>query len=128
MTMSQHNGAAKVKASKDGKAKNKVKRLPKKLYEDELYRLQGELVRMQGWVRVEGARILIIFEGRDAAGKGSTIKRVTQYLNPRVASIVALPAPTEREQTQWYFQRYVDHLPSGGHIVLLDRSWYNRAG
>jgi polyphosphate kinase len=126
--MSQHNGAAKVKASKDGKVKSKVKRLPKKPYEAELYRLQAELVKVQEWVRAEGTRIVIIFEGRDAAGKGSTIKRVTQYLNPRVASIVALPAPTEREQTQWYFQRYVDHLPSGGHIVLLDRSWYNRAG
>src|SRR5580693_10009366 len=126
--MSQHNGVGKVKASKDGKAKSKVRRLPKKPYEAELYRLQAELVKVQEWVRAEGARIVIIFEGRDAAGKGSTIKRVTQYLNPRVASIAALPAPTEREQTQWYFQRYVDHLPSGGHIVLFDRSWYNRAG
>jgi polyphosphate kinase len=126
--MSQHNGAAKVKASKDGKVKSKVKRLPKKPYEAELYRLQAELVKVQEWVRAEGTRIVIIFEGRDAAGKGSTIKRVTQYLNPRVANIVALPAPTEREQAQWYFQRYVDHLPSGGHIVLFDRSWYNRAG
>ncbi len=126
--MTQHNGAVKVKASKDGKAKSKVRRLPKKPYEAELYRLQAELVKVQEWVRAEGARIVIIFEGRDAAGKGSTIKRVSQYLNPRVASIVALPAPTEREQTQWYFQRYVDHLPSGGHIVLFDRSWYNRAG
>jgi polyphosphate kinase 2 len=126
--MTQHNGAAKVKASKDGKASSKVRRLPKKPYEAELYRLQAELVKAQEWVRAEGARIVIIFEGRDAAGKGSTIKRVAQYLNPRVASIVALPAPTEREQTQWYFQRYVDHLPSGGHIVLFDRSWYNRAG
>jgi polyphosphate kinase len=125
--MAQHNGSTKVKASKDGKV-SKVKRLPKKPYEAELYRLQAELVKVQEWVRAEGARIVIIFEGRDAAGKGSTIKRVTQYLNPRVASIVALPAPTEREQTQWYFQRYVDHLPSGGHIVLFDRSWYNRAG
>jgi polyphosphate kinase len=126
--MTHHNGATKVKASKDGKASGKVRRLPKKPYEAELYRLQAELVKAQEWVRAEGARIVIIFEGRDAAGKGSTIKRVTQYLNPRVASIVALPAPTEREQTQWYFQRYVDHLPSGGHIVLFDRSWYNRAG
>src|SRR3954468_19662578 len=103
-------------------------RLPKKLYEDELYRLQGELVRMQGWVRDEGARIVIIFEGRDAAGKGSTIKRVTEYLNPRIARIVALPTPSARERTQWYFQRYVEHLPSAGEIVLMDRSWYNRAG
>src|SRR3954452_12550044 len=103
-------------------------RLPKKLYEDELYRLQGELVRMQGWVRDEGARIVIIFEGRDAAGKGSTIKRVTEFLNPRLARIVALPTPTERQKTQWYFQRYVEHLPAAGEIMLFDRSWYNRAG
>ena len=132
--MSQHDGATKIKASKDGKAKAgpvraaKVKRLPRKPYETELFRLQAELVKVQEWVRAEGARIVIIFEGRDAAGKGSTIKRVAEYLNPRIARIVALPAPTEREQTQWYFQRYVDHLPSGGQIVLLDRSWYNRAG
>ena len=83
---------------------------------------------MQEWVRAEGARIVIIFEGRDAAGKGGTIKRVTQYLNPRVAGIAALPAPTERERSQWYFQRYIDHLPSAGELVLFDRSWYNRAG
>ena len=83
---------------------------------------------MQEWVRAEGARIVIIFEGRDAAGKGGTIKRVTEYLNPRVAGIAALPAPTERERTQWYFQRYIDHLPAAGELVLFDRSWYNRAG
>ena len=83
---------------------------------------------MQEWMRAEGARIVIIFEGRDAAGKGGTIKRVAQYLNPRVARITALPAPTERERTQWYFQRYIDHLPSAGELVLFDRSWYNRAG
>ena len=126
--MSQHNGVTKIKASKDGKAKSKVSRLPKKPYEAELYRLQAELVKVQEWVRAEGARIVIIFEGRDAAGKGSTIKRVTEYLNPRVAQIVALPAPTERERTQWYFQRYVDHLPAAGELALFDRSWYNRAG
>jgi polyphosphate kinase len=103
-------------------------RLPRKLYETELYRLQGELVRMQEWVRAEGARLVIIFEGRDAAGKGSTIKRVTEYLNPRAARIAALPAPTERQRTQWYFQRYVENLPAAGEIVLFDRSWYNRAG
>jgi polyphosphate kinase 2 len=112
------------KESKDGKAD----RLPRRPYEAELFRLQGEVVKMQEWVRTEGARIVVIFEGRDAAGKGSTIKRVTQYLNPRVASIAALPAPTEREQTEWYFQRYIEHLPAAGHIVLFDRSWYNRAG
>jgi polyphosphate kinase len=103
-------------------------RLPKKAYEAELYRLQAELVKMQEWARVTGARIVVIFEGRDAAGKGSTIARVTQYLNPRFARIAALPTPTEREKTQWYFQRYVAHLPSAGEIVLFDRSWYNRAG
>jgi polyphosphate kinase 2 len=102
--------------------------LPGKLYNRELYRLQAELVKLQEWVRQEGARLVVVFEGRDAAGKGSTIKRVTQYLNPRVARIVALPAPTERERTQWYFERYVGHLPAGGEIVLFDRSWYNRAG
>jgi len=110
------------------KAAEKPERLPKKLYERELFRLQAELVKVQEWVRVEGKRLVIVFEGRDAAGKGSTIKRVTQYLNPRIARIAALPAPTERERTQWYFQRYVAHLPAAGEIVLFDRSWYNRAG
>ena len=103
-------------------------RFPKKIYERELIRLQGELVKLQEWIRAEGARLVIVFEGRDAAGKGSTIKRVTQYLNPRVARIAALPAPTERERSQWYFQRYIAHLPAAGEIVLFDRSWYNRAG
>jgi polyphosphate kinase len=106
-------------------AKDKLGREP---YEKELFRLQAELVKLQEWVRAEGERVIIIFEGRDAAGKGSTIKRVTEYLNPRVARIAALPAPTERERTQWYFQRYVQHLPAAGEIVLFDRSWYNRAG
>jgi len=104
------------------------KRVPKKLYEAELFRLQAQLVDMQAWVQATGARVVVVFEGRDAAGKGSTIKRVTEYLNPRVARIVALPMPTERERGQWYFQRYVPHLPAKGEIVLLDRSWYNRAG
>jgi polyphosphate kinase 2 len=103
-------------------------RLPKAVYEKELFRLQAELVKLQEWVRVEGARLVVVFEGRDAAGKGSAIKRVAEYLNPRVARIVALPAPTERQQTQWYFQRYIEHLPAAGEIVLFDRSWYNRAG
>src|SRR5918995_6105021 len=93
-------------------------RFPKKVYERELIRLQGELVKLQEWIRAEGARLVIVFEGRDAAGKGSTIKRVTQYLNPRVARIAALPAPTERERSQWYFQRYVEQLPAAGEIVL----------
>ena len=106
----------------------KVKKLPREFYEETLYGLQAELVQMQEWVRASGARVVLVFEGRDAAGKGSTIKRVTEYLNPRVARIVALPTPTERERTQWYFQRYVEHLPAAGEIVLFDRSWYNRAG
>ncbi|TCM44523.1 polyphosphate kinase 2 [Kribbella sp. VKM Ac-2568] len=110
------------------KSRQPVKRVPKKLYERELIRLQAELVKLQEWVRVEGARVVVVFEGRDAAGKGSTIKRVTEFLNPRVARIVALPAPTERQRTQWYFQRYIEHLPAAGEIVLFDRSWYNRAG
>jgi polyphosphate kinase 2 len=105
-----------------------VERVPKKLYEVELFRLQAELVTLQEWVRSTGQRLVVVFEGRDAAGKGSTIKRVTQYLNPRVARIAALPAPSDRERTQWYFQRYVDQLPAAGEIVLFDRSWYNRAG
>ncbi|HEY2299184.1 MAG TPA: polyphosphate kinase 2 [Jatrophihabitans sp.] len=104
------------------------RKLARSVYEPELYRLQCELVAMQEWVHAEGARVLVVFEGRDAAGKGSAIKRVTQYLNPRVARIVALPAPTERERGQWYFQRYVEQLPAAGEIVLMDRSWYNRAG
>jgi polyphosphate kinase 2 len=105
-----------------------VERLDKKVYERELYRLQAELVKLQEWTRASGARIVVIFEGRDAAGKGSTIKRVTEYLNPRFARIAALPTPTEREKTEWYFQRYVSHLPAAGEIILFDRSWYNRAG
>jgi polyphosphate kinase 2 len=111
-----------------GEADGSSRKLPRELYETELLRLQGELVKMQEWVRTEGARIVIIFEGRDAAGKGGAIKRVTEFLNPRVAGITALPAPTERERTQWYFQRYIDHLPAAGELVLFDRSWYNRAG
>ena len=103
-------------------------KVPRKLYERELLRLQGELVQMKEWVRTTGVRLVVLFEGRDAAGKGGAIKRVTEYLNPRVARIVALPAPTEREETQWYFQRYIAHLPASGEMVLFDRSWYNRAG
>src|SRR5215472_5689297 len=99
-------------------------RVPKKVYERELFRLQAELVTMQEWVKAEGARLVVVFEGRDAAGKGGTIKRVTEYLNPRVARIAALPVPTERQRTEWYFQRYVEHLPAAGEIVLFDRSWY----
>jgi polyphosphate kinase len=103
-------------------------KLPKKAYEAELYRLQAELVKMQNWVRASGARIVVIFEGRDAAGKGGTISRVMQYLNPRFAHVTALDKPSDRERAEWYFQRYIEHLPTGGEIVLFDRSWYNRAG
>ena len=105
-----------------------VPRLKKRLYEPELKRLQTELVKVQEWVRAEGQRLVVIFEGRDAAGKGSTIKRLTQHLNPRIARIVALPKPTPRGETEWYFQRYVAHLPAAGEMVIFDRSWYNRAG
>ncbi len=100
----------------------------KKAYEKELARLQVELVKLQEWVRHKKLKVVVIFEGRDAAGKGGVIKRITESLNPRVCRVVALPAPTEREKTQWYFQRYAAHLPAGGEIVMFDRSWYNRAG
>ena len=109
-------------------AKRKVPKISDELYEAEIFRLQTELVKLQEWTRQTGARILVIFEGRDAAGKGGAIKRITEYLSPRVAPIVALPTPTGRERGQWYFQRYIAHLPSTGEIVLFDRSWYNRAG
>ncbi|MGI9525462.1 MAG: polyphosphate kinase 2 [Hyphomicrobiaceae bacterium] len=102
--------------------------LDRRVYFRNLLRLQAELIKLQSWVESTGAKVLIIFEGRDSAGKGGVIKRITQRLNPRVARVVALPKPTERELSQWYFQRYVPHLPAGGEIVLFDRSWYNRAG
>jgi polyphosphate kinase 2 len=105
-----------------------AKGVPGRRYRDELNRLQVELVAMQQWVRSEGARLAVVFEGRDAAGKGGTIARILQHLNPRFARVVALAPPTERERTQWYFQRYIAHLPAAGEIVLFDRSWYNRAG
>jgi polyphosphate kinase len=118
--------------SKDGHGhtdlEDRSSRVPKKRYDKELKRLQTELVKMEDWVAATGARIVVVFEGRDAAGKGGTIKRITQYMNPRITRIVALPKPTERERTQWYFQRYIDELPAAGEIVLFDRSWYNRAG
>jgi polyphosphate kinase len=103
-------------------------KLRRAVYEQELFRLQAELVNLQEWVRTSGARLVVVFEGRDAAGKGGAIKRATEFLNPRTARIAALPAPTERERSQWYFQRYIQHLPAAGEIVLFDRSWYNRAG
>ena len=102
--------------------------LDRRVYFHELFRLQAELVRLQDWVQHTGYKLVVLCEGRDSAGKGGVIKRITQRLNPRIARVVALPAPTERERTQWYFQRYVPHLPAGGEIVLFDRSWYNRSG
>jgi len=115
------------KKEKDNHTKGK-KSLDIKTYEKELHKLFVELVRMQEWIKKEGLKVAVIFEGRDAAGKGGTIKRITAPLNPRVCKVVALPVPTEREKTQWYFQRYTSHLPAGGELVLFDRSWYNRAG
>jgi len=103
-------------------------KLGKKRYEEELAQLQLELIKLQEWIKHSGLKVVVIFEGRDAAGKGGTIKRITESLNPRICRVVALAAPTERERTQWYFQRYVSHLPAAGEIVLFDRSWYNRAG
>ncbi len=104
------------------------KKISNAVYEAELARLQDELVKLKEWVRTRGLKVVVIFEGRDAAGKGGVIKRITEHLNPRVCRVVALGTPTEREKTQWYFQRYVPHLPAAGEIVLFDRSWYNRAG
>ena len=122
------NPAGKVfDETKDASAKHTGKMSNKK-YEAELAKLQIELVKLQEWIRIKGLKVGVIFEGRDAAGKGGTIKRITERLNPRVCRVVALPAPTEREQTQWYFQRYVQHLPAAGEMVLFDRSWYNRTG
>jgi polyphosphate kinase 2 len=131
------NGASKVRTSKNGSRKgdhggtSPAKRpyvMRRKEYERELRRLHGELVAMQEWVKTSGAKICIVFEGRDTAGKGGTIKAITERVSPRVFRVVALPAPTERERSQIFFQRYVPHLPAGGEVVIFDRSWYNRAG
>jgi polyphosphate kinase 2 len=116
--------AAVAKQSKQGKKE----KLPKQVYEGELARLQVELVKLQEWVKQKGLKVVVLFEGRDAAGKGGVIKRMTQSLSPRLCRVVALGTPTEREKTEWYFQRYVAHLPAAGEMVLFDRSWYNRAG
>jgi polyphosphate kinase len=116
---------AKGNDKKDGKKQPKVSG---KVYEAEMFRLQTELVKLQEWTKTTGVRIVVVFEGRDAAGKGGTIKRISEYLNPRVARVSALPTPTEREKGQWYYQRYIAQLPAKGEIVLFDRSWYNRAG
>jgi polyphosphate kinase len=118
-----------VSTSNDGvPAKAKKKKISDAVYEAELFRLQTEFVKLQEWVRHSGERIVVLFEGRDAAGKGGAIKRITEYLSPRTAHIAALPVPTDRERGQWYYQRYIAHLPAKGEIVLFDRSWYNRAG
>src|SRR3977135_2910681 len=118
----------KKKKKQDGQWPSKKVTLSKKDYEKELRRLQVELVQLEEWIRNRGLRVVVLFEGRDTAGKGGVIKRMTALLNPRFVRVVALPAPTERERTQWYFQRYIGHLPSAGEMVLFDRSWYNRAG
>ncbi|BDX33823.1 polyphosphate kinase [Mycobacterium antarcticum] len=119
---------SKSKGSKGSAKKSKRDKIDNDVYEAELFRLQTEFVKMQEWVRHTGARVAIVFEGRDAAGKGGTIKRITEYLSPRVARIAALPAPSDRERGQWYYQRYVAELPAKSEMVLFDRSWYNRAG
>ncbi len=110
------------------KAKDKPKKLSRKVYERELRKLQIELVKLQYWIKEKGLKVVVIFEGRDAAGKGGVIKRITERLNPRICRVEALGTPSDREKTQWYFQRYVDRLPAAGEMVLFDRSWYNRAG
>ena len=111
-----------------GEAGGRPAKISSKLYEKELFKLQIELVTMVEWIKHHGLKVVVIFEGRDAAGKGGVIKRITQHLSPRICPVVALPAPTEREKTQWYFQRYIPHLPAAGEMLLFDRSWYNRAG
>ena len=125
--MGKKNSHSKGKAELKEKHR-KPEKLSKKVYEKELAKLQIELVKLQRWVQHKGLKIVVIFEGRDAAGKGGAIKRVSECLNPRVCKVVALGTPSDREKTQWYFQRYVTHLPAAGEIVLFDRSWYNRAG
>ena len=119
---------AKKKQLESGPATKGTKKISNKVYDTELAKLQDELVKLKEWVRARGLKVVVIFEGRDAAGKGGVIKRITEHMNPRVCRVVALGTPTEREKTQWYFQRYVPHLPAAGEIVLFDRSWYNRAG
>ena len=123
------NGSAQIpKPAEDAGAAPAPKKLNRKFYEQQLRNLHVELVKLQSWIRHQGLRVVVLFEGRDAAGKGGTIKRITECLNPRICRVVALGTPTEREKNQWYFQRYVTHLPAAGEMVLFDRSWYNRAG
>ena len=121
----KHNDGAE---QKNGKNRDKPKKLKKKEYKKELKKLQIELVKLQRWIKHEGLKVVVLFEGRDAAGKGGTIKRINKTLNPRICKVVALGTPSDREKTQWYSQRYVAHLPAAGEMVLFDRSWYNRAG
>ncbi len=125
MTTTAPGSSPASSVEEDPRSTNKV---DKKYYENELARLQVELVKQQEFIRARGLKVVVIFEGRDAAGKGGAIQRITESLNPRAARVVALAAPTEREKSQWYFQRYVAHLPAAGEMVLFDRSWYNRAG
>jgi polyphosphate kinase 2 len=120
--------STKHQRTEDPESASKSSKLKKSVYFEELERLQLELVKLHEWVKAKDLRVVVLFEGRDAAGKGGVIKRITQRLNPRICRVVALGVPTEREKSQWYFQRYVAHLPSAGEIVLMDRSWYNRAG
>lgn len=126
--MSTPNNDAPAKAPKAKASARAGRRISNDAYAAELFRLQTEFVKLQEWVRASQSRVVVIFEGRDGAGKGGAIKRITEYLNPRLATIAALPAPTDRERGQWYYQRYIAHLPAKGEIVLFDRSWYNRAG
>ena len=124
----QKADSAQAKASQSEAVHVRKPALKTKLYEETLSKLQIELVKLQEWIKFKKLKVVVLFEGRDAAGKGGTIKRITESLSPRVTRVAALPAPTDREQSQWYFQRYVQHLPAGGEMVLFDRSWYNRAG
>jgi polyphosphate kinase 2 len=130
--MAKRNASTHVQRSSDAVSavadRPERPRLKTRAYLEELSRLQVELIKLQEWIRQEGLRVVVVFEGRDAAGKGGVIKTITQSLNPRICRVVALAAPTERQKTQWYFQRYVAHLPAAGEMVLFDRSWYNRAG
>ena len=131
VSMTNNGASAKTKQPKksgDKAKKTSAAKIPNDIYEAEVFRLQTEFVKLQEWVKATGARVVVIFEGRDGAGKGGTIKRITEYLNPRVVRIAALPAPNDRERGQWYYQRYIAQLPAKGEIVLFDRSWYNRAG
>ncbi|NND72362.1 MAG: polyphosphate kinase 2 [Rhodothermales bacterium] len=124
----EKNSKARLQPKSRSRSGNSGEKIASEKYERELARMQIELVKLQEWIKHSGHRVAILFEGRDAAGKGGTIKRITEALNPRICQVVALPTPTERERTQWYFQRYIQHLPAAGEIIIFDRSWYNRAG